>query len=47
MVGRAIRGIESGGNEEAEIVTVIDEGLPGFGDVAEAFINWDDVWNEI
>lgn len=47
MVGRAIRGIKSGGNEEAEIVTVIDESLPGFGDVAEAFINWDDVWNNI
>ena len=47
MVGRAIRGEESGGNEEAEIITVIDESLPGFGNVAEAFVNWDDVWEEI
>jgi hypothetical protein len=47
MVGRAIRGVKSGGNEEAEIVTVIDESLPGFGNVAEAFSNWDDVWDEI
>lgn len=47
MVGRAIRGEESGGNEEAEIITVIDENLPGFGNVAEAFVNWDDVWEEI
>jgi superfamily II DNA or RNA helicase len=47
MVGRAIRGLESGGNSEAEIVTVIDDNLPGFGDVAEAFVNWDDVWEEI
>jgi DNA repair protein RadD len=44
MVGRAIRGIKSGGNESAEIVTVIDENLPGFKEVAEAFINWEDVW---
>ena len=47
MVGRAIRGVKSGGNEEAEIVTVIDESLPGFGNVAEAFSNWDDVWDEV
>lgn len=48
MVGRAIRGKKSGGNENAEIVTVIDEGLPGFKEVADAFVNWEDVWeNEI
>jgi DNA repair protein RadD len=47
MVGRAIRGVRSGGNLEAEIVTVIDESLPGFGNVADAFTNWDDVWKEI
>lgn len=46
MVGRAIRGIRAGGNAEAEIVTVIDPRLPGFGNIAEAFINWEDVWNE-
>jgi DNA repair protein RadD len=45
MVGRAIRGKRSGGNEHAEIVTVIDENLPGFKEVADAFINWEDVWN--
>lgn len=44
MVGRAIRGIRSGGNQYAEIVTVIDESLPGFKEVADAFINWEDVW---
>jgi superfamily II DNA or RNA helicase len=47
MVGRAIRGVRSGGNLEAEIVTVIDESLPGFGNIADAFTNWDDVWKEI
>jgi len=46
MVGRAIRGPRAGGNREAEITTVVDTALPGFGDVAEAFTNWEDVWNE-
>lgn len=44
MVGRAIRGPKQGGNITAEIVTVIDPGLPGFGDIAQAFLNWEDVW---
>lgn len=44
MVGRAIRGKRAGGNAEAEIVTVVDYGLPGFGSVAEAFNNWEDIW---
>lgn len=44
MVGRAIRGKLAGGNEEAEIVTVVDTTLPGFGNLAEAFKNWEDVW---
>ncbi len=44
MVGRAIRGVKAGGNETAEIITVIDSNLPGFGSVAEAFTNWEDVW---
>jgi DNA repair protein RadD len=44
MVGRAIRGKTAGGNEKAEIVTVVDTALPGFGDVSKAFINWEDVW---
>lgn len=46
MVGRATRGTRAGGNSEAEIVTVVDPDLPGFGSVAEAFKNWEDVWNE-
>ena len=44
MVGRAIRGPKAGGNISAEIVTVVDTALPGFGDVASAFTNWEDVW---
>ncbi|RST18879.1 DEAD/DEAH box helicase [Streptomyces sp. WAC05374] len=44
MVGRVIRGPKAGGTETCEIVTVVDPELPGFGDVAEAFTNWEDVW---
>jgi superfamily II DNA or RNA helicase len=46
MVGRATRGTRAGGNKNAEIVTVTDPGLPGFGDMAQAFTNWEDVWHE-
>lgn len=46
MVGRATRGPRAGGNPTAEIVTVVDPELPGFGDLAEAFTNWEDVWDE-
>ena len=44
MVGRAIRGPKAGGTEACEIITVVDPLLPGFGDVAAAFHNWEDVW---
>lgn len=44
MVGRGIRGPRAGGTERCEIVTVVDPDLPGFGDIAEAFLNWEDVW---
>ncbi len=46
MVGRATRGPKAGGNETCEISTVVDIDLPGFGDVADAFTNWEDVWHE-
>jgi superfamily II DNA or RNA helicase len=46
MVGRAIRGPRANGNHEAEIVTVVDTTLPGFGSVTDAFKNWEDVWDE-
>ena len=45
MVGRVIRGPKAGGTPTCEIVTVVDTTLPGFGDVAEAFMNWEDVWS--
>ena len=46
MVGRATRGPKAGGNTSCEISTVIDIDLPGFGDIADAFTNWEDVWHE-
>ena len=45
MVGRVIRGPRAGGTERCEVVTVVDTTLPGFGNVAEAFMNWEDVWS--
>lgn len=44
MVGRAIRGPLAGGNETATIFTVVDTQLPGFARIADAFMNWEDVW---
>ena len=44
MVGRCIRGPKAGGNERCTIVTVVDTSLRGFGNVTDAFSNWDDVW---
>ena len=44
MIGRALRGPLAGGNSEAEIITVVDTRLPGFGDLSESFFNWEDVW---
>ncbi|MGI5205821.1 DEAD/DEAH box helicase [Spirillospora sp. CA-108201] len=46
MVGRVIRGPKASGTPTCEVVTVVDPVLPGFGDVAEAFTNWEDVWGE-
>ena len=46
MVGRATRGPMAKGNVAAEIVTVVDPELPGFGQIEEAFRNWEDVWDE-
>ena len=37
-------GQRAGGTETCEVVTVVDTRLPGFGDIAEAFSNWEDVW---
>ena len=44
MAGRAMRGPRSGGNPRAEVYTVADTDLPGFGSVTEAFTNWEELW---
>ena len=46
MVGRAMRGRRSGGNRTCQIYTVVDTHLPGFGSVAEAFTNWEELWQQ-
>lgn len=45
MVGRATRGKRAGGNVESDIY-VINDALPGFRNMAEAFNHWDDAWIE-
>jgi len=45
MVGRATRGVKAGGNVESNIY-VINDALPGFRNMAEAFSHWDDAWVE-
>ncbi len=44
MVGRAARGTKAGGNENCDVYTVIDEAIPGFRNITEAFKHWDDAW---
>ena len=44
MVGRAMRGPRVGGNATAQIITVADTNLPGFGSVTDAFSNWEALW---
>ena len=44
MVGRGMRGPQFGGNRHCEILTVADTRLKGFGSVAEAFTNWEELW---
>ena len=44
MAGRAMRGPRAGGNPRADILTVVDTNLPGFGSVTEAFTNWEELW---
>lgn len=46
MVGRAMRGSRSGGNRNCTIYTFIDTNLQGFGSVAEAFTNWEELWKQ-
>ena len=44
MIGRAMRGLRSGGNLRCQIYTIVDTKLPGSGSVAESFQNWEQLW---
>ena len=44
MVGRAMRGIRSGGNRRCTIYTVVDEQHRGFASVIDAFSHWEEIW---
>ncbi|MCC5814379.1 MAG: hypothetical protein JJT78_06450, partial [Leptospira sp.] len=46
MAGRAIRGLKAGGNENAEVYTVIDTSLKGFGTIQDAFIHWNKFYDK-
>ncbi|MBB1390843.1 DEAD/DEAH box helicase [Shewanella sp. SG44-6] len=45
MAGRAMRGIKSGGNNECNIYTVMDN-IPEFQSISIAFGYWNDMWIE-
>ena len=44
IVGRALRGPKSGGNENATIYTLTDDACSDFIDVVETFSHWDKLW---
>ena len=41
-----MRGPRAGGNRWAEILTVVDTNLLGFGSVTDAFTNWEELWSK-
>jgi len=43
MIGRGMRGVESGGNKDCTIYTVVDD-LPEYLNVYRAFEHWDKFW---
>ena len=44
MVGRAMRGINVGGNKTCEIRIIKDDALSQFTNPVDNFFKWDDVW---
>ena len=47
MVGRALRGPESGGTEEATIHMIVDESYSEFAELADMFCQWESLWEEV
>ena len=46
MVGRAMRGPQSGGNRSSQIYTMSNSNLPSFASVGDAFMNWEGLWQQ-
>ena len=44
MIGRALRGPESGGNPEADIYMLVDESYEEYASLATMFSQWDELW---
>ena len=44
MVGRALRGPKSNGNDKAYIHTLVDKSFDSFGRIEETFSSWDSLW---
>lgn len=47
MIGRALRGPASGGNETADIWILADDSYAVFGDLAEMYSHWDALWEPL
>ena len=45
MIGRALRGPESGGSEQAEIHMLVDDTFKDFVNLADLFCQWDSLWD--
>lgn len=45
MIGRALRGRKSGGTDAADIWVLADDSYEDFGNIAEMFTHWDDLWD--
>ena len=45
MIGRGLRGPKSGGTDAADIWILADESYEHFGNIAEMFAHWDDLWD--
>ena len=45
MIGRALRGPESGGNTDAEIYMLVDDSYKEYASLAAMFEEWDNLWD--
>ena len=45
MIGRALRGPESGGNSDADIYMLVDDSYEEYASLAAMFEKWDDLWD--